>query len=296
MPTRNRKAENAAARSVPFRPRLEILEDRTVPATVVTDFPGAGLYRYDPASHAWQLLTGVDPAALAVDGNSGTIIASFKGYGTYQWTTSSGWQLLTGATASEVAVAGFGQNVVGEFQGAGLWEYHPDTGWFQLTAANASSVSVDNADNVAGVFPGAGVWGLPGAGGGWIQLTAANASQVVCGGTGYVVAEIPGAGVWDFHFGAGWTRITAADAVSLAGSSAGGLVVGSFATYGTFTINPVTRETLFVTGAIADDLATDGVNVVGAFGGGGTWYYSGASPQWEQIHPLDAVLGLGGEF
>src|SRR5262249_35655673 len=126
-------------------PICERLEDRAVQAAVVADFSGFGLYRFDTenAATGWQQLNGHDPAAMPVDPDTGDVVATFRGFGTYEWTQTGGWSLLTGAEASVLAIANDAnsalnqQFVAGEFRGSGVWLLHTNSGWQQATAADA---------------------------------------------------------------------------------------------------------------------------------------------------------------
>jgi hypothetical protein len=276
--------------------RLDALEDRTVPSTVVTDFPGYGLYRYDTSAQTWEQLNGHDAATLAVDSATGDVVATFRGFGTALWQPSIGWIMLTGADASLLSISGSAQSIVGQFGAAGVWEFHPNTGWFQLTAANSTSVAVDAAGDVVAEFPGYGVWYFTATNASWSQLTAANASQVVFGDVGYVVGEFPGAGVWDWATSDNtWLQLDNLDAVVLAGTGAGGLVGLSIKGYGTYAYNPDAGSWALRTAAVADLLATNGADFAAVFAGQGTWHFDFASGAWTETHPFDASgIGNGG--
>jgi hypothetical protein len=279
------------------RPELEVLEARTVPSFVVADFPGYGVYRYDTLTMTWGHLNGHDAATLAVDSTTGDVVATFQGYGTAEWTPATGWRTLTGAEASQLAFSGSDQNVVGQFGGDGIWAFHPSTGWAQLTAANSSSLSVDAAGDVAAEFPGSGVWYFAAPSSTWTQLTAAEASQVVLGDVGYVVAEFPGSGVWDVNASDNnWHQINGNDALSLAGSGAGGLVGMSFGGYGTYSYDRFSGQYTRLSYDIANDLATNGTDFAAVCQDNGTFHYDASTGQWNAIDDLDAFydVGIGG--
>jgi hypothetical protein len=278
------------------RPTLDTLEDRTVPSTVVADFPGQGLYTYTYLSesvHVWHKINGYDPSAMAVDSATGNVVATFPGFGTALWRASTNsWQMLTSADASILSISPASQQVIAEFPGYGVWEYAPKAGWAQLTPANASSLAIDVVGNVVAEFPGYGVWYDDALGHSWAQITPADASQVVFADVGFVMAEFPGYGVWDSHDGGSWVQMTGADASSLAGSGNGGMAAATFTGYGTYAYN-VTSATWYLIDTRPNyGLATDGADFAGVFAddqglvssifaaGSGTWQdfdFAGAS-------------------
>ena len=79
------------------------------------------------------------------------------------------------------------------------------------TTAFANSVPV-----VVGQFGSQGVWEFSRALGTWVQLTAANASLLATDSFGDVAGEFPGAGVWLFNPTTGWQQIGGGDATVLA--------------------------------------------------------------------------------
>jgi hypothetical protein len=288
-----------AAPAATVRPTLDVLEDRTVPSTVVADFNGQGLFRYDTPSQTWQQINGNDPSAMAVDSATGDVVATFPGYGTALWTAGSGgWTVLTGAEATVLSMAGSDQNIVGEFPGYGVWAFHPNTGWLQLTAADASVVATDAAGNVAGEFPGNGVWYFSGPDNAWTQMTPADASQLVMGDVGFVVGQFDGYGVWAAQYGGDWSQLTGADAESLTGSGAGGLVGASFYGYGTYAYDPNANSWNLLTTDTGDSLATDGADFAGVFWDGYcqvTSFYDYYAGGWTQIGSQASLLGVGAD-
>ena len=265
------------------RPQFDILEDRTVPSTIVADFPGYGLYRFDTTTQNWQLLNGHDPAAMAVDPCTGDVVASFHGYGTALWTSATGgWTMLTGAEASLLAISGCDQNIFGEFNGSGVWAFHPNTGWIHLTCANATSMAADSSGNLACEFPGNGVWYFTAQQGTWTQLTAADASTVVMSSPGCVVGEFPGNGVW-MCYNYSWCQLTGVDAQALCGDGTDGTFGASFDDYGTYSCDTSGDSWTQLSTDTADDIATDGSDYSASYQDSGTCQYDDTSGQWTQI-------------
>jgi hypothetical protein len=275
-------------------PRLELLEDRTVPSYLAAEFHGHGAWLFNSTDGSWQNVTAADASQVAADRN-GDVVAEIPGQGVWLYSRSV-WQQLTASDATSLAIGNyhgvdipshFYQQlnyvlVVAEFPGYGVWHFalnqwtNVNTGWQPLTANNASTLATDDAGNVVAEFPGWGVWYYAAAGvygnGSWQQLTAADASSLALGtsqeiqympyphpvnGPTYVAAAFPGHGVWRMQVGQAWQQLTASNA------------------------------------------ATVGVNVhgdvVGAFPGNGVWSYSdagagGYNSGWNQLTAADAAL------
>jgi hypothetical protein len=278
-----------------------VLEDRAVPSTVVADQPGYGLYRYDTNTQALQLLNGNDPTTFAVDRTTGDVVATFPGVGTALWTPNTpNWIVLTRAEAYLLSMAGSDHSIVGDFPGYGVWEYHPNTGWLHLTPTDAYALQADAAGNVVAEFSGYGVWYFSAQTTSWAHLTPVDASLVVMGNVGLVLGEFPGYGVWANQFGGNWSQLTGVDAVSLAGSGAGGMAVASFNYYGTFAYVLHSGSWLSVNLAVGESLATDGTDFTGSFydydycGYVINFYDSRVVGQWVQLGSLDGSLsGVG---
>jgi hypothetical protein len=276
------------------RPTLDTLEDRTVPTTVVCDFPGQGLYTYLPGANYWQHINGYDPSAMAVNPFSGDVVATFPGFGTALWKAGGkNWQVLTGADASVLSMPWAGHNVVAEFPGYGVWEFRPNTGWAQLTPAEASSLATDVLGNVVAEFPGHGVWLFGASSNTWTQMTPADASQVIFADAGFVIGEFPGYGVWSDKGGTGWVQMTGADASALAGSGNGGMATASFTGYGTYAYNVSANTWYLINTAPNYGLATDGADFAGVFEGDlglVTSYYGAGTGTWQDFDQSGAAL------
>jgi hypothetical protein len=178
--------------------------------------------------------------------------------------------------------------VVGQFGGQGVWQYDNATGaWTQLTGANASLLTTDSLGDVAGVFPGAGVWlYMPRSG--WQQINGHDANALAMNAQGDIVANFPGTGVAEFVHGAsGWSVLTAANA-SLLALNAQGDVAGEFPE-GVWEYLPSTgwRQ---LTGANASQLGIDALgDVAGVFPGAGVWLFKPSGGGWQQINGVDAT-------
>jgi hypothetical protein len=289
----DRKSHQPASHDT-FRPGLENLEDRTVPSTVVADFPGQGLYAYNTVTQYWHHINGYDASAMAVDSSTGNVVATFPGFGTALWKSNiNGWQLLTGADASILSIASAGKQIVGEFPGYGVWDFRTNTGWVQLTGADASSLATDDVRNVVGAFPGHGVWFFTALTNTWTQITAAEASQVVFCDVGFVMGEFPGHGVWTSHYGASWHQETTVDATALGGSSNGGMAVGSYYGYGTYAYNVNTDAWYLISTSPNYGIATDGADFAGVFAGDlglVTSYFGAGTGTWQDFDMSGASL------
>jgi hypothetical protein len=199
---------------------------------VAAEFPGYGVWKYEPAS-GWKQLSTPDAAVLVMDAQ-GNVTGEFQGAGVWQYLPASGWKQLTPSDATVLA-AGTAGKVVGEFLGSGVWEYLPASGWKQLSASDASLLVMDAQGDVAGAFQGAGVWQyLPASG--WKQLSTSNASALAVGASGEVVGAFQGAGVWRYLAASGWRQITPADAARL--GDADGMAFGAFIGSGLWELDP----------------------------------------------------------
>jgi hypothetical protein len=143
------------------------------------------------------------------------VVGQFDGQGVWQFNRSLGtWVQLTAANASLLAADPDG-DVAGDFPGYGVWLYRPTTGWNQINGFDATILAMDANGDVAAQFPGFGVGEfLPAFG--WRLLTGANASLLAMDALGDVVGEFPGYGVWEFRPAAGFTQIHGADVTLLA--------------------------------------------------------------------------------
>jgi hypothetical protein len=276
------------------RPTLDTLEDRTVPSTVVADFPGYGLYTYNPTVQSWHLINGHDPSAMAVDPFTGDVAATFPGVGTALWKSSTNhWQLLTQSSASLLSMSWGGQEIVGEFPGYGLWKFRPSQGWTHLTLADASSLATDVVGNVVGEFPHYGVWLFAAATNTWSQITPSDASQVIFADDGFVIGEFPGYGVWGDHDGGNWTQLNTADASMLAGAGNGGMAAATFTGYGTYAYGVSSGAWYLLNTSPNYALATDGADFAGVFEGDlglVTSFYGSGSGTWQDFDLSGASL------
>src|SRR4051794_26754156 len=85
-----------AYRSSPRRPTLEALEDRTVPAFLLSQVPGQGVWRYSDTTGQLTQLTAATADRVLVN-HSGDVAGDFTGSGVWRYRDSVGWQQLSAA-------------------------------------------------------------------------------------------------------------------------------------------------------------------------------------------------------
>jgi hypothetical protein len=201
---------------------------------VAAEFPGYGLWEYQPSS-GWQRLHSVDVSLLAMNA-AGTIAVQFPGYGVGLYSPAAGWRLLTGANASLLAIDANG-DIAAEFPHYGVWEFLPSSGWQQLHTVDVTLLAMDPQGDVAANFPGYGV-GEYGPAGGWRLLNGTQATSVALDAGGDLVAEFAGYGVGEYVAASGsWRALTAANAAALAADAAGNFY-GEFIGYGVWQYDP----------------------------------------------------------
>jgi hypothetical protein len=242
-----------------------------------------------------------NPSTVSVLGNTtaafaGTVsvVGQFGGAGVWEFNRFlNTWVQLTAANASRLAADPRG-DVAGDFPGYGVWLYRPTTGWRQINGVDATLLAMDPLGDLTAEFPGYGVGEfLPASG--WRSLTGANASLLAMDAQGDVAAEFPGYGVWMFHPAAGWKQIDGTDAALLAISPQGD-VVADFQGYSVAEYLPASGWRLLNgTQASALAIVAQG-NVAADFQGYGVGEYLPASG-WRLLTAADASLlvadGLG---
>jgi hypothetical protein len=177
--------------------------------------------------------------------------------------------------------------VVGQFGSTGVWRFNQTTGgWTQLTPANASRLAADPLGDVAGTFPGAGVWLLrPSTG--WVQIGTSDAALLAMDALGDVAGSFTGAGVWLFRPALGWRQIGTSDAAALAMDTQGD-VVGTFPHAGVWLFRAAVGFQMIGTGD-ASVLTMDGLgDVIGSFPGAGVWEFRPAIG-FQQINSANAT-------
>jgi hypothetical protein len=200
---------------------------------VAAEFPGYGLWEYQPGS-GWKLLHGVDVSLLTMNA-SGTIAVEFPGYGVGQYTPGAGWRLLTGANASQLAIDANG-DIAGAFPRYGVWEFQSASGWHQLNGVDVTLLAMDPQGDVAANFRGYGV-GEYSPGTGWRLLNGTQASALALDPQGDVLANFVGYGVAEYVAGSGWRSLTTANAAALAADDSG-TIYGAFAGFGVWQYDP----------------------------------------------------------
>jgi len=263
--------------------QLESLEERAVMNStyLVADFPGHGVYLYNPYNQNWQGLTSLNASKLAVD-TGGDVVADFPGRGVWVWNNNSysashGWHQWMGMDASAIAIAGLGGfTVAASFPHAGVYEMTNGGSSQCLTTLPASLLGVDASGDVVADFPGRGVWLHP-AYQSWVGLTGTDASAISMGEP-YIAAEFPGHGVFLFDMNTSiWTGLTGANAsaVSVSGE---GRVVASFQSYGICTYYDGQWES---TQAPASAQVGGNTTEVDALYSSGIWQYDCGTDQWK---------------
>jgi hypothetical protein len=160
--------------------------------------------------------TGTDATVSITVSVVRALVSQSGNQGVLQFDHSTGtWVQLTPANASLLAVDANG-DVAGEFPGYGVWEYQPGSGWKLLNGVDATILLMDGSGDIAAEFPGFGV-GEYSPGVGWSLLTAANASLLNIDSIGLVAGEFPGYGVWLTQISGGWQQINGVDATLAAG-------------------------------------------------------------------------------
>jgi hypothetical protein len=257
---------------------------RVVPS-VVGQFPGQGVLRYDGQHNAWVPLTSANAKLLAED-PQGDITGEFPNSGVWEYLTASGWKQLTASDALLLVMDAQG-DVTAEFQGYGVWQYLPASGWKQLTKVDAAVLAAGATGGIVGDFRGAGVWQyLPASG--WQRLTLSDATLLTLDPQGYVTAEFQGYGVWQYLTASGWTQLTKVDAAVLA-AGASGEVVGEFRGAGVWEYLGASHWKQ-LTPSDASLLVMDARGeVTGEFQGYGLWKFD-PTAGWFQITASDAAL------
>jgi hypothetical protein len=227
--------------------------------------------------------TGNNPYAVVMANvyGSGRADLAVANFNSNNASTVSVLQNITSAYASTTPV------VVCQFGTTGVWELNKATGpWVQLTQANASALAADPQGDVAGTFPGHGIW-LYKPSTGWKQIGTGDASLLAMDAQGDVAGSFPGAGIWLYRPTVGFRQIGSGNASTLAMDAQGDLV-GSFPMHGTWLYRPAIGFQQIGTGN-ASILTMDALgDVIGSFPGAGIWEYRPAVG-FQQISPTDAT-------
>jgi sialate O-acetylesterase len=265
------------------------------------EVPNADLYNVDglPASPFEETVAELShiPAPLNGSGDPQAtdpfpttvpvVVGQFGSQGVWQFNSTLGtWVQLTAANASLLATDPQG-DVAGEFPGAGVWLFRPAAGWKQINGVDASLLAMNTNGVLVAEFPGFGVGEyLPASG--WRGLTAANASLLAVDANGDVAADFPGYGVQLFLSATGWKPLNGVDASALAMDGLGD-VAANFPGYGVGEYRPATGWAL-LSGTQARSLSLDANGtLVAEFPGYGVGEYLSASG-WRSLTPVDAAL------
>ncbi len=87
-------------------------------------------------------------ADVAVLFSQPPVVTEIPGAGVWRFEDATGWQQLTPADASQVGVDSRG-DVVAEIPGAGVWRFEDATGWQQLTPTDAPLIRIADGDVAA---------------------------------------------------------------------------------------------------------------------------------------------------
>jgi hypothetical protein len=218
------------------------------------------------------------------------VVGQFGTTGVWRFNqTTNAWVQLTPANASRLATDPLG-DVAGAFPGSGVWLFRPSAGWMQIGTGDASLLAMDALGDVAGSFPGAGVWLFRPAIG-FRQIGTSDASALAMDALGDVVGTFPGHGVWLFRASVGFQQIGGGDASALAMDALGD-VVGSFPGAGVWEFRPAVGFRQINT-ADATALAADPYgNVVANFAGVGVGQFQ-PTVDWHILLPAASALVLG---
>jgi hypothetical protein len=252
--------------------------------TAATSYTGSDTFQFTVTDTTTGLTSAAATVSLTV---SGVVVGQFGTQGIWLYNrTAHTWTQMIPANATLLAADPHG-DVAGEFPGYGVWEYLPGTGWKQLTTVDAGLLVLDRQGVLTGEFAHAGVWQITPVSG-WKQLATPDATLLAAGTAGAVVGEFPGAGVWEYLPGSGWKQLTTVDAGLLV-MDAQDDITGEFAHAGVWQITPGTGWKQLSTVDAAVLAAGDNGEVVGTFRGAGVWRFRTVIG-WQQLTPVDASL------
>jgi hypothetical protein len=223
-----------------------------------------------------------------------TLVGQFGNQGVWEFNRSiNTWVQLTPANASFLTTDTRG-DVAGEFPGHGVWQYRPSVGWKQINGVDATALAMNPDGLIAAEFPGFGVGEYLLAYHAWFPLTGANASLLAMDALGDLVGEFPGHGVWVFRPSLGWGQINGIDASLLAMDGVGD-VAANFPGVGVGEYRPALGW-LLLNGTQAQALAMDAAGDVAAeFQGFGVGQYL-PSAGWHLLTASNAArLSAGGD-
>ncbi len=169
-------------------------------------FAGSGVWHYDGS---WEQLVGNNAVALSYDGDD-NLAAAFPGFGISVY-DGEDWTQLAPNDANTLAYKADG-GLTANFPGWGVYHYN-GAEWEQITGTEASALTYNAAGHLVASFPGSGVFEL--VAGSWARIAEASASGLASGTN--LAGTFPGFGVWVYN--TEWSQLTGVDATSLAYNS-----------------------------------------------------------------------------
>jgi hypothetical protein len=148
---------------------------------VVAEIPRYGVY-YHPEYGNWQQIASADATILAYTG--GWVAGYFPGHGVFrELVGQTGWQGITGIQPTALAVDGNG-DVVGNYAGYGVWYASPSgtsSQWTNTNMGGATYVGM-NSGEVGAYINGSGVYSYNTSTGEWTRLLSVQVDDFAFGG------------------------------------------------------------------------------------------------------------------
>src|SRR5947209_1646889 len=110
--------ERGATQVRTVRPRLELLEDRSVPSAVAVEVEDFGVWRFEDATD-WRQLTPADVDLLAINAR-GDVAAEIEHFGVWRFEDATNWQQLTPTDVTSLALNDSGSVAVA-INDFGVW-------------------------------------------------------------------------------------------------------------------------------------------------------------------------------
>jgi hypothetical protein len=282
-----------------FKPCLEALEDRWVPAYIAGDIPGQGISIYNTFSGNYSFApnpTGTDPSGIDADA-IGDVVATFGNNGTWVYSSQTGqWKEFDFYGADQVRMAGAG--LVAGVWSNGLWTYDVANGqWNQLTPYAPTDFDIDNSGDVVGNWSGWGTAVYSVQSNSWNHFDWNEGSQIrINDGK---VAGVWSDGLWTYNTNNGaWNQLTPYSPTDF-DVDAQGDVVGNFSGWGVNLYSAANNSWTQIDtyDATQVDISDDGL-VSAEFPGWGMDTYNYISGGWQSNQALmnpdpynDVVMG-----